>query len=91
MLTTNTQLERYTAPCPNKATNSLVLDSHSNTNYRDATHTPRKQSPKDRKTKSELNNSITSDHMLSTTQENLAANQMPAQARKSNDITQESY
>ncbi len=29
--------------------------------------------------------------MLSPTQENLAANHTPAQARKSNDITQESY
>ena len=67
------------------------MDSHSNTNDRDATRTPSKQSPKDRKTKSELNNSITSDHMLSPTQENLAAHQTPAQARESNDITRESY
>ncbi len=91
MLTTHTQLEGYTTPCPNKATNSLVLDSHSNTNYRDATCIPNIQSTTHKKTKSELINSDTSDQVLSPTQVNLAANHLPAQARKSNNITQESY
>ncbi len=91
MLTNNTQIESYTTPCPNKATDSLVLDSHSNTDHGDTKLKPNQQSPQDKRTKSERNAFIASDHVPSPTQEDLAANWTPAQARKSNDITQESY
>ena len=80
MLTNNTKLDNNTAPCPNKATNSLFLDSSSNTDHMDVKC----------KTQFELNNLIKSGHLLSKTQENLAANEKTAQATESNDITQES-
>jgi hypothetical protein len=46
------------------------------------------QSFKNKTTKSESNNLINFDHVLSPTQENLAANRTTAQASENNDVTQ---
>ncbi len=86
-VTNSTQLDKYTTPCPNKATNSLL--SSSNTEVMDARSEQKQQSQK--RTRSESDNSINSDNILSPTQENLAANQTTAQARENNDDTWESY
>jgi hypothetical protein len=88
MLTNNTQLDKYTTPCPNKATESLLSSSKLNTELMDARSDPRQQSLK--MTKSESDNLINSNHILSPTQENLAANQTTSQASENNDVTQES-
>ncbi len=84
MSTNNTQLDKYTTPCPSKATNSLLLSS--NTELMDTRNDPKQQSQK--RTRSESDNS---DNVLSPTQENLAANRTIAQASKSNDETKESH
>ena len=55
----------------------------------DARSDPKQQSLK--MTKSESNNLINSNNVLSPTQENLAANRTTMQASESNDVTQESY
>ena len=84
MLTNNTQLDKYTPPCLNKATNSLL--SSSNTELMDVRNDPKQQNQK--KTRSESDNS---DNALSPTQENLAATRTIAKASKSNDDTQKSH
>ncbi len=84
MLTNNTQLDKYTTPCPSKATDSLL--SSSNTELMDTRNDPKQQSQK--KTRLESDDS---DNLLSPTQENLAANQTTVQASESNVDTQESY
>ncbi len=89
MLTDNTQLDKYTTPCPNKATDSLLSSSNLNTELMDARSDPKQQSLK--MTRSESDNLINSNNVLSPTQENLAANRTTAQASENNDDTQESY
>ena len=89
MLTNKTQLDKYTTPCLNKATDSLLSSSNLNTELMDARSNPKQQSLK--MTRSESDNFINSNDVLSPTQENLAANRTTAQARESNDDTQESY
>jgi hypothetical protein len=84
MLTNNTQLDKYSTPFPNKATNSLL--SSSNLELMDARSDPKQQSHK--MTTLESDNS---DNVLSPTQENLAANRTTAQASENNDDTQKSY
>jgi hypothetical protein len=88
MLTNSTQLDKYTTLCPNKAINSLLSNSNLKTELMDARSDPKQQSLK--MTKSESDNLIHSDHVLSPTQENLAANRTSAQASENNDVTQES-
>ena len=88
MLTNSAQLDKYTTPCLNKAT--LLLNSNLNTELMDARCDPSQQSLKNKTTKLESNNLINSDHVLSPTQENYAANRTTAQASENNDITQES-
>ena len=90
MLTNRTQLDKYTTPCPNKATNSLLSNSNLNTELMDARCNPNQQSPKNKTTKLESNNVINSDHVLSPAQENLAANWTTAQESENNDVIQES-
>eukprot|EP00804_Cyclotella_cryptica_P024423 CCRYP_015861-RA/>CCRYP_015861-RA protein AED:0.42 eAED:0.42 QI:0/-1/0/1/-1/1/1/0/83 len=46
--------------------------------------------PKEQSLKKTTSESVNSDHILSPTQEDLAANQTTAQASKNNDVTQES-
>ena len=90
MLTNRTQLDKYTTPCPNKATNSLLSNSNLNTELMDARCNPIQQSLENKTTASESNNLINFDHILSPTQENLAANRTTAQASENKDVTQES-
>jgi hypothetical protein len=86
MLTNNTQLDKYTTPCPNKATDSLLSSSKLNTELMDTRCDPKQQSLK--MTTSESDNSIKSDNVLSPTQENLATDRTTAQASENIDVTQ---
>ena len=64
----------------------MGLQSSSNSELMDTRNDPKQQSQK--RTRSESDNS---DNLISPTQEKLAANRTTAQARESNDDTQESY
>ena len=87
MLTNNTQLDKYSTPCPSKATDSLL--SSSNTELMDAKSDPKQQSLN--MTKSESNHLIKSNNVPSPTQENLATDWTTEQASENNDVTQASY
>ncbi len=89
MLTDNTQLEKYTTPCPNKATNSLLSSSNLNTELMDARRDPKQQSLK--MTRLESDNLIHTDNVFPPTQENLAAKWTTAQASENNDDIHNSH
>ncbi len=78
MLTNDTQLDNHTTPSPNKATDSLL--SSSNTELMDARCDPKQQILK--MTKSESNDLIKSNNVLSPTQENLATDRTTEHARE---------
>ena len=89
-MTKRTQLDKYTTPCLNIPTNSLLSNSNSNTDLMDARCDPIQHSLENNITKLESNNLINSDHVLPLTRKIFAVNWTTAQASENNDVTQES-